>query len=145
VALAFACLAIYLAVLTGALAADLRAEYKTPGAAISLSFAIPSSIVFDCVAIAAIGLGLWLLRFAFGVGQDARAKSAMSWIKVLLVSIGCFFPGLLLSFPLALWWTGKMWPGDGQGPLAAFEPSLILAGMVVVVCSVLLLRSAKIS
>ena len=140
VSLAFACFAVYLSVLTAALAADLRTEYETPGAAISLSVAKPSSIIFYGVAIAALGLGLWLLRFAFGVSQNTGAKYAMRWVRVLLVSIGCFFPGLLLSFPLALWWTGKVWPGDGQAPLAAFEPSLILAGMVVIVCSVLLLR-----
>jgi hypothetical protein len=144
VALAFASFAVYLAVLTAALAADLRTEYKTPGAAISLSFAIPGSIIFYCVAIAALGLGIWLLRLAFGDGQDAGAKPARSWVKVLLVSIGCFFPGLLLSVPLALWWAANTWPGDGQSPLAAFEPSLILAGMVVVVCSVLLLRKHNI-
>jgi len=113
-------------------AIDLIEEARLP--AVSFWFAAVGVLFVSLMAVAEFGIGIWFFRFARRE-HDASA----SWMRPMLVGIGCFFPAFLFSLPLTVVWARFTWPGDGQAGLAAIPMSLEI-GMAAAVfgCAALL-------
>lgn len=102
-------------------------DFKNPAA--PLWFTVAGELVFFLMALVALGMGVPLLK----LGWTGRSSSGITWIRALLIGIGCFFPGFIFSMPLTVLWAQHTWPGDGQSVFAAAEVSFYVGiGAVVV-------------
>ena len=115
---------------------DLIEEARLPS--VSFWFASIGVLLMLALALAETGIALWFFRFA-----RREHDLGASWLRPILVGIGCFFPGLLFSLPLTAFWARYTWPGDGQAVLGAIPFSLeISIAAAVFGCAVLLKKRA---
>jgi uncharacterized membrane protein len=97
---------------------------------------------FMCsIALTGMWVGLRLLRFA-STGQSEQSNS---WVKPVLLGIGCFFPGLVFSLPLTMLWAIHTWPGDDGKIDLALEASLCIGVAAAITCTILLFRKRRIT
>lgn len=82
---------------------------------------IPAAMCF-----AAGALGIRLLRFAV-IGRSQR----LGLLGDVLLGLGCFFPGVLVSLPLTMISAVQFWPGNGRAELIAG----IVTGGVGIACA----------
>lgn len=64
--------------------------------------------------------------------------------RAVLMGIVIFFAAFFLSLPLTVTWARRHWPGDGQAVLGAFWPSVGIAAISAICCSIYLLMKANI-
>lgn len=115
-------------------AIDLIIELRVPAAAVSFWFATMGVLLMLSIALAEFGIAIWFFRFA-----RREHDVGASWIRPILVGVGCFFPGLVFSLPLTVFWARYTWPGDGQAVLGAIPFSLEIGiAAAVFACAVLL-------
>jgi hypothetical protein len=113
-------------------AIDLITELRVP--AVSFWFATMGVLLMLSIALAEFGIAIWFFRFA-----RREHDLGASWIRPILVNVGCFFPGLVFSLPLSVFWARYTWPGDGQAVLGAIPFSLEIGiAAAVFGCAVLL-------
>ena len=96
-------------------------------------------LVNSSIALTALVIGIRFLRFA-GSGRGDRSSS---WARPLLLGVGSFFPGFVLSLPLTILWANHTWPGDGQGVFAAVEASVYAGLAAAVICWLLLWKKSR--
>lgn len=92
------------------------------------------------MALFCLGIGV---RFLWSK-KVAESERVSSWLKAVLLGMGCFFPGFIFSMPLTIALADHIWPGDGQSDLAAMEFSLY-AGIVTAVVATMLLLMRRLS
>ena len=75
--------------------------------------------------------------------QQSKRKSLL-WRRILagLAGLLFFIPAFLLSFAATCSWAEHHYNGDAQAPVAAFEPALIVAAILTILCCVYLVRWA---
>jgi hypothetical protein len=113
-------------------AIDLMIELRVP--AVSFWFATMGVLLMLSIALAEFGIAIWFFRFARRE-HDLDA----SWIRPILAGVGCFFPGLVFSLPLTVFWARYTWPGNGQAVLGAIPFSLEIGiAAAVFACAVFL-------
>ena len=109
-------------------------DFRNP--AVPFRLFVAGELVMCSMAFAALAIGTRLLRF----GWSGRSPGRGSWVRPVLLGIGCFFPGLVFSTPLTLLWARHTWPGDGQSYLAAMEVSCYFGVGAAIICSILLVK-----
>jgi hypothetical protein len=109
-------------------------DFRNP--AVPFRLFVASELVMCSMAFAGLGIGIQLLRF----GWNGRSTGRSSWVRPVLLGIGCFFPGFVFSMPLTLLWARHTWPGDGQSYLAAMEVSCYVGVGAAIICSILLMK-----
>jgi hypothetical protein len=117
---------------------DLIEELRLP--AVSFWFAAMGELLMLSITLAEVVMGIWFLQFA----RRARNDLSGSWVRPVLLGIGCFFPGLVFSLPLTVFWARHTWPGDGQSVLAALEVSFNIGIAVAIICCAMLLRKCEV-
>lgn len=88
------------------------------------------------MAFAALTIGVLFLLFAV----SRRIKQSASWLRPVLLGIGCFLPGCVFSLPLTILRAHHTWPGDGQSDFAALEASCYVGIAAAIISTVVLLR-----
>jgi hypothetical protein len=104
--------------------------------AVPFRLAVLGELLMCSMSLAALIIGVRFLRFAWR-GRNDRSSS---WLKTALLGFGCFFPGVLFSLPLTIFWARYTWPGDGQAVLAAIEVSLYIGIAAAIICSAVLFK-----
>ena len=112
-------------------------DFSNP--AVPLRLAILAELLLCSMFLAALGIGIRFLHFAWYGKSDRRE----SWVRSVLLGIGCFFPGFLFSLPVTLYWARHTWPSDGQNSLAAMEVSTYVGIAAAIISSVVLLKKRR--
>jgi tellurite resistance protein TehA-like permease len=93
----------------------------------------PASPVWITAVFELAGFLISLGLIAFGY-RNLQSGGKIRWkregpVYRFLIGIGLFFPATIISFPLMLLLAARLWPGDGQSPLAAivWSPCIGLA------------------
>jgi hypothetical protein len=102
----------------------------------SFAFAALPSFSFCSIAAVTMWFGVRLLAFARS-GQD---QPRIGLDGAILLGIGSFLPGFIVSLPFTAIWSRYEWPGDGQAGLGAMVVSVYIGIGVAVISSAVLLR-----
>jgi hypothetical protein len=106
-------LAILASVVACSYAYDAAWDLKTSG---TFWADLAGSLIMAAVALGALTLGIRFLRFAF-LGRSSKIKSRFG---LVLLGLGCFFPGFIISVPFAVLWDEYMHRGHDLIPPASF-------------------------
>jgi hypothetical protein len=73
--------------------------------------------------------------------QQTKHKSLLlRRILAGLAGLLFFIPVFLLSFAVTCTWAEHHYQGDAQAPVAAFEPALIVAAILTILCCIFMAR-----
>ena len=100
-----------------------------------------SELIMCSIALAALGMGVRFLRYAWTGRSDA---SINSWARPVLLGIGFFFPGFIFSLPVTLLWARHKWPGDGQNYFAAMDVSFCVGVAAAIICCAVLFKKRNV-
>jgi hypothetical protein len=106
---------------------------------VALRDAVLGEFIMLSMAFYAVWIGLRLLRSA----GSTPSKPKPTWLRAVILGIGFFFPGFILSFPLTMLWTYHTWPGPGKADLVAMEVSVSFGLAASVICCIALLKKWK--
>ena len=112
-------------------------DLRNPG--MPFRFAV-QELVMCAMAFVLLGIGIRFLRFAW----SGRNDPSNSWFRPVLLGIGSFFPGFIVSLPLAMLWADHTWPGDRQSYLAAIDASFCVGVAAAIICFVVLLKKRNV-
>jgi len=100
----------------------------------------PAELIMCSIALAALGMGVRFLRFAW----TGRSDPSSSWLRTVLLGIGFFFPGFVFSLPLTALWARHRWPCDGQNYFGALDASFCVGVVAAIICFVALLKKRNV-
>jgi hypothetical protein len=66
-----------------------------------------------------------------------------SLVRAVVTGIAFFLPGFLFSLPVTCTWADHHYAGDGQAPLGAIGPSIVIGVLAAIGCTIYLVRKAK--
>jgi hypothetical protein len=127
-------LAVFASLLPSGYAFEIFKDFKNP----DVSFwSNVLGVLFMCsIALVGLWVGIRFLRFA----SSGRSQQSNSWMEPVLLGIGFFFPGFVLSLPLTVLWARLTWPGnDGKIDLA-LQVSVFVGAAAATICTILLIR-----
>lgn len=96
------------------------------------------ALIMSALAAALLWIGARFLRFA-GTG---RSKASTGWLRPVLLGVGFFFPGFVLSLPLTMLWARHRSFSD-ESLLVALCVSLGIGVAAAIICCVVLLKKRK--
>jgi hypothetical protein len=109
-------------------------DFRNP--TVPFRFVVIGELIMFSMALAALWVGVRLLRFAWSGGNGP----SRSWVRPLMLGIGCFLPGCVFSLPLTVLWAYHTWPGDGQSAFAAMEASFYVGIGTTIICCISFLK-----
>jgi|SRR5580704_2471871 uncharacterized membrane protein len=109
-------------------------DFRNP--TVAFRFVVIGELIMFSMAVAALWVGIWLLRFAWSGGSGLSS----SWVRPAMLGIGCFFPGCIFSLPLTVLWANHTWPGDSQSVFAAMEASFYVGIGTAIICCIAFLK-----
>jgi len=72
--------------------------------------------------------------------QSKRRSLVLKRMFAGLAGLLFFIPAFLVSFAVACIWAEHRWPGDGPAYIAAFDPAVIVAAILTIICCIYLVR-----
>jgi hypothetical protein len=97
------------------------------------------SLLMGTISLSALVLGMRFLRFAF-LGRSSEIKSRFG---LVLLGLGCFFPGFIISVPFAVIWEEHKYQNHDVSPPASFLVCLLIGVLAAIVACVVLLRRRR--
>ena len=93
--------------------------------------------LFMCLlALTGLSIGMRFLRFA----SSGQSWQSDTWVRPVLLGIGFFFPGFVLSLPITMLWVFRTWPGDDGKIDLAFEVSTCLGVIAAIISGIRLFK-----
>jgi len=97
---------------------------------------VAGALLMGAISLSALLLGMRFLRFAV-LGRSSEIKSRFA---LVLLGLGCFVPGFIVSVPFAVVWEEHKYRGHDVSPPASFVVCLLIGVLTAIVGCVVLLR-----
>ena len=112
-------------------------DFQNPNA--SLWAAILGIAIMWLLAFGALGMGIHYLKYSL-TGEFLRLNP---WARAFFLGALSFFPGFILTAPMAIVLAQKRWPGDTRADNVAMLASLSAGAVSAIIVFLALVRKAR--
>jgi hypothetical protein len=90
--------------------------FVCPVGGLASEAAVLAHVMMCSIGLVVLWMGLRFLRFA----RSGRYRESSGWMRPLVLGIGCFFPGFMLSLPITMVWADYRRGAAGDGVKISF-------------------------